>query len=80
MWHEKDLRPLRATGPLLMLDPKGTFHSRELKLDSGDLVAFPTREGLGQVDAQHQGHQQAQSHQVNNPKAADASVENARHA
>ncbi|MEO6627417.1 MAG: PP2C family protein-serine/threonine phosphatase, partial [Aquihabitans sp.] len=28
LWHEKDVRPLRSTGPLLMLDPHGTFHSR----------------------------------------------------
>ena len=38
LWHEREVRPLRATGPLLMLDPKGTFISREIPLESGDLV------------------------------------------
>lgn len=48
MWHEKDVRPLRATGPLLMLDPKGTYHSKELRLDSGDLVLLYT-DGLSEA-------------------------------
>jgi serine phosphatase RsbU (regulator of sigma subunit) len=50
LWHEKDVRPLRSTGPLLMLDPDGTFHSRELKLDSGDLVLLYT-DGLSEARA-----------------------------
>lgn len=50
LWHEKDVRPLRSTGPLLMLDPQGTFHSRELKLDSGDLVLLYT-DGLSEARA-----------------------------
>ncbi|MEZ5178509.1 MAG: PP2C family protein-serine/threonine phosphatase [Acidimicrobiales bacterium] len=50
LWHEKDVRPLRSTGPLLMLDPAGTFHSRELKLDSGDLVLLYT-DGLSEARA-----------------------------
>lgn len=50
LWHEKDVRPLRSTGPLLMLDPNGTFHSRELKLDSGDLVLLYT-DGLSEARA-----------------------------
>jgi serine phosphatase RsbU (regulator of sigma subunit) len=48
LWHEKDVRPLRSTGPLLMLDPAGTFHSRELRLDSGDLVLLYT-DGLSEA-------------------------------
>ena len=48
MWHEKDVRPLRATGPLLMLDPAGTYHSRELRLDSGDIVLLYT-DGLSEA-------------------------------
>jgi serine phosphatase RsbU (regulator of sigma subunit) len=48
LWHERDVRPLRSTGPLLMLDPKGTFHSRELRLDSGDLVLLYT-DGLSEA-------------------------------
>jgi serine phosphatase RsbU (regulator of sigma subunit) len=50
LWHEKDVRPLRATGPLLMLDPQGTYHSRELRLDSGDLVLLYT-DGLSEARA-----------------------------
>jgi sigma-B regulation protein RsbU (phosphoserine phosphatase) len=42
LWHEREVRPLRATGPLLMLDPKGTFISREIKLEAGDLVLMYT--------------------------------------
>ena len=49
-WHEKDLRPLRSTGPLLMLDPDGTYHSRELRLDVGDLVLLYT-DGLSEARA-----------------------------
>lgn len=48
LWHEKDVRPLRSTGPLLMLDPRGTYHSRELRLDSGDLVLLYT-DGLSEA-------------------------------
>lgn len=50
LWHEKDVRPLRATGPLLMLDPNGTYHSRELRLDAGDLVLLYT-DGLSEARA-----------------------------
>ena len=50
LWHEKDVRPLRSTGPLLMLDPAGTFHSRELRLDQGDLVLLYT-DGLSEARA-----------------------------
>lgn len=50
LWHEKDVRPLRSTGPLIMLDPVGTFHSRELRLDSGDLVLLYT-DGLSEARA-----------------------------
>lgn len=48
LWHEKDVRPLRATGPLLMLDPSGTYHSKELRLESGDLVLLYT-DGLSEA-------------------------------
>ena len=36
--------------PLLMLDPAGTFHSRELRLDPGDLVLMYT-DGLSEARA-----------------------------
>ena len=48
MWHAKDVQPLRATGPLLLLDPAGTYHSRELRLDSGDVVLLYT-DGLSEA-------------------------------
>ena len=50
LWHDKDVRPLRSTGPLLMLDPKATFHSRELRLDAGDLLLLYT-DGLSEARA-----------------------------
>lgn len=50
LWHEKDVRPLRATGPLLMLDPSGTYYSKELRLESGDLVLLYT-DGLSEARA-----------------------------
>lgn len=50
LWHERDVRPLRSTGPLLMLDRASTFHSRELRLDSGDLVLLYT-DGLSESRA-----------------------------
>jgi len=48
LWHEREVRPLRSTGPLLMLDPKGQYHSREIRLDSGDLLLLYT-DGLAEV-------------------------------
>jgi phosphoserine phosphatase RsbU/P len=42
LWHEREVRPLRATGPLLMLDPKGTYISREITLMSSDLLLMYT--------------------------------------
>ena len=50
LWHDKDVRPLRSTGPLLMLDPSSTFHSREMRLDTGDLVLLYT-DGLSEARA-----------------------------
>src|SRR5690606_30834398 len=48
LWHDKEVRPLRATGPLLMLDPRGSYHSREIDLDPGDLLLMYT-DGLAEV-------------------------------
>jgi phosphoserine phosphatase RsbU/P len=48
LWHEREVRPLRATGPLLMLDPRGTYHSREINLNAGDLLLLYT-DGLAEV-------------------------------
>jgi phosphoserine phosphatase RsbU/P len=48
LWHEREVRPLRSTGPLLRLDPDGTYTSREIGLDPGDLVLLYT-DGLAEA-------------------------------
>jgi serine phosphatase RsbU (regulator of sigma subunit) len=48
LWHEREVRPLRSTGPLLMLDPAGSFYSREIPLESGD-VALMYTDGLSEA-------------------------------
>ena len=48
LWHDREVRALRATGPLLMLDPQGTYLSREIPLDEGDLVLLYT-DGLAEA-------------------------------
>jgi phosphoserine phosphatase RsbU/P len=48
LWHDGEVRPLRATGPLLTIDPQGTYISREIPLDSGDLVLLYT-DGLAEA-------------------------------
>jgi serine phosphatase RsbU (regulator of sigma subunit) len=50
LWHDKEVRSLRATGPLLMLDPDGGYTSREIPLDSGDLLLLYT-DGLAEARA-----------------------------
>jgi phosphoserine phosphatase RsbU/P len=53
MWHDRDLRPLRATGPILMLDARAEFTSREVTLEPGDLCLLYT-DGLSEVrDGEH---------------------------
>lgn len=53
LWHEREVRPLRATGPLLMLDPNGTYFSREIPLEANDLCLLYT-DGLSEVRDGHQ--------------------------
>jgi serine phosphatase RsbU (regulator of sigma subunit) len=53
LWHDGEVRPLRSTGPLLTLDPRGTFFSRELPLDLGDVVLLYT-DGLSEARAGEQ--------------------------
>jgi serine phosphatase RsbU (regulator of sigma subunit) len=48
LWHAREVRPLRATGPLLMLEPNNEYHSREIPLESGDLLLLYT-DGLAEV-------------------------------
>jgi len=50
LWHDGEVRPLVASGPLLSLDPNGTFSSKEVALDEGDLLLLYT-DGL--TEARH---------------------------
>ncbi|MDQ3574930.1 MAG: serine/threonine-protein phosphatase [Actinomycetota bacterium] len=50
VWHDGEVRPLRATGPLLTLDPNGTYFSREVPLDVGDVLLMYT-DGLTEARA-----------------------------
>lgn len=50
LWHDREVRGLRATGPLLMLDPDGQYMSREIPLDTGDLLLLYT-DGLAEARA-----------------------------
>lgn len=42
MWHDGEIRYVRSTGPLLTLDPSGTYTSREVELRHGDVVLMYT--------------------------------------
>jgi len=48
VWHEREVQPLRSTGPLLMLAPGSSYYSRELELDMGDMVVLYT-DGLAEA-------------------------------
>lgn len=48
LWHEREVQPLKATGPLLMLDPRATYVSREIPLEVGDMLVMYT-DGLAEV-------------------------------
>jgi serine phosphatase RsbU (regulator of sigma subunit) len=48
LWHGRDLRPLRHTGPLLMLEAQSSYHSREVELEANDLVVLYT-DGLAEA-------------------------------
>jgi sigma-B regulation protein RsbU (phosphoserine phosphatase) len=48
LWHDGELKALRATGPLLTLDPHGSYYSRETPLDPGDLLVMYT-DGLAEA-------------------------------
>lgn len=50
LWHDGELNALRATGPLLTLDPGASFYSREMPLDPGDLLLMYT-DGLSEARA-----------------------------
>jgi sigma-B regulation protein RsbU (phosphoserine phosphatase) len=48
LWHDRDVRPLRATGPVLMLDAASEYTSREVTLDEADMCLLYT-DGLSEV-------------------------------
>jgi serine phosphatase RsbU (regulator of sigma subunit) len=48
LWHDGEVRGLRATGPLLTIDPRATYVSREVPLASGDLALLYT-DGLAEA-------------------------------
>jgi serine phosphatase RsbU (regulator of sigma subunit) len=48
LWHDREVQPLRATGPLLLLDPTASYISREITLESGDLLLTYT-DGLAEA-------------------------------
>ena len=48
LWHDGEVRPLRATGPVLTLDPNGSYTSREVPLEPGDLLLMYT-DGLAEA-------------------------------
>ncbi len=47
-WHDRDVHPLSATGPLLLLDPGAGYHSRELEIEEDDLLLVYT-DGLSEA-------------------------------
>ena len=48
LWHQRDLQPLRSTGPLITLDPRAEYLSREIDMGVGDLVVLYT-DGLAEA-------------------------------
>lgn len=50
LWQDSEVHALRSTGPLLTLDPDGTYYSRELPLLIGDVVLLYT-DGLAEARA-----------------------------
>lgn len=50
LFQEDGVKPLRSSGPLLMLDPNATYFSREIPMESGDMVVMYT-DGLAEARA-----------------------------
>jgi serine phosphatase RsbU (regulator of sigma subunit) len=48
LWHDRDVHPLVSTGPLLLLDPTASYHSREVPSDVDDLLLVYT-DGLSEA-------------------------------
>jgi phosphoserine phosphatase RsbU/P len=53
VWQRGDIQTLRATGPLLALDPAAGYFSRDLPLEVGDLLVLYT-DGLTEARAGNQ--------------------------
>jgi len=53
LWHDRDVHPLRATGPLLLLDPEAGYLSREVASDIDDLLVVYT-DGLAEARDGHE--------------------------
>jgi len=47
-FHAGNVRPLRSTGPILALDPNADYFSREIPMESGDVLLLYT-DGLVEV-------------------------------
>lgn len=71
LWHDREVRPLRSTGPLVMLDPNGTYYSREIPLETGDVVLLYT-DGLAEA---RDGDQQFGEERIANMLRRDPGVE-----
>jgi sigma-B regulation protein RsbU (phosphoserine phosphatase) len=53
LWHDGEVRKLSSTGPLLTLDPQGSYTSREIEMRPGDLMVMYT-DGLIEARAGEQ--------------------------
>lgn len=71
LWHDREVRPLRSTGPLLMLDPDGNYYSREIPLDPGDVALLYT-DGLSEA---RDGDQQFGEERIANTLRRDPGAE-----
>ena len=48
VWHDREVQPLRSTGPLLMLARGSSYFSREMALAQGDMLVLYT-DGLAEA-------------------------------
>lgn len=42
LWHDKEIHPMKFTGPVVMMDSSSTFYSREITVEPGDVVLMYT--------------------------------------
>ncbi len=48
LWHDREIHPMKFTGPVVMLDSASTFYSREITVQPGDVVLMYT-DGLSEA-------------------------------